>query len=127
MTAPATVTMTAGDAAVFRKGHDTLVKRLSDAGLMALRIEEGRLMREQGRARLSGGPANAEEYRNSILGLRGYTIERLNQAIHVLHHEPGTVGSTACGWCVCQVTWTGGDGFLRQCTGAPGHGGRCRP
>lgn len=121
MTAPA-VTFTAGTAREYNSTYGTTVRRLSRMSAVALRIEERRLMAEQGSERLSG-KLSKDELVSSVLALRGYTTERLSEAIHVLHHKPGVTGSTACQWCCCQVTWTDGDGFLRQCGEAPGHGG----
>lgn len=117
-----TSTMTREQAQSLRTGHDTDARLLSRKPKYELVAIERSEMAAAGRERIFGGMSK-DELVASILDLRGFGIARLNEAIHVLHHQPGEIGSTACEWCVCQVTWTDGDGFLKQCEGEPGHDG----
>lgn len=126
MTATTAVTMTRDEAAEFRAGHDAMARDLwrkpKHKLLAILREEFG-----------AEGTYSKDEALAAILRRRGYGIVRLNEAVHVLHHHPGEVGSTACAWCVCQETWTEPSGMvpgydrLVQCGLPPGHGGECVP
>lgn len=110
-----TSTMTRGHAEALRTARGaeaTLLSRKPKYELVAIYQSEGGY---------GGGTWSKQDLLGAILEKR-YPLARENEAIHVLHHQPGEIGSTACEWCVCQVTWIEG-GFLWQCTGAPGHVG----
>lgn len=72
----------------FRVAHDTEVKTLNRKPkyelIAILRSETG-----------AQGIYSKDEAINAILEARGFGIELLNEAIHVLHHEGG-------GWDACQ-------------------------
>jgi hypothetical protein len=111
-------------AAALIAAHDTDVRLLSRKPKYELVAIEAMELRAAGMERLFGGPVSKDEFLSSILDLR-FPRERQDEARHVLHHTPGEVGSTACQFCVCQVTWVDG-GFLIQCDQAPGHDGEHR-
>lgn len=113
------------EARIFREAHAAALTRYGKMSKAQLVREDTELLAEQGIERFAG-PASKDEVLADVMRHRGYTIEKLNETIHVLCHEPGTVGSTACAWCVCQTTWTNADGYLMQCTLPPGHEGMCQ-
>jgi hypothetical protein len=79
--ASTTVTMTTEQATALRKGHDAEAVRLSRMS----RHELVTIYQSE-----SGGGytlhCSKDELISSVLALRGFGIERLNEAIHVLHH-----------------------------------------
>ena len=123
-----TATMTRDQASALRTAHDTDAKLLNSKTKAELVAIERSELAAAGRTRAYGGPVTRQEYLSAILNLR-YPITRLNEAIHVLHHQPGIVGSSACQWCRCQYTWRYAKApavcrdYLAQCTGKPGHDG----
>jgi hypothetical protein len=125
-----TSTMTRDEAQALRTAHDTDARLLSRKPKYELVAIERSELAAAGRERIFGGMSK-DELVASILALRGFGIERMNEATHVLHHQPGEKWS-ACGWCQCQETWTKPSGFapgydqLVQCVLDPGHRGFCR-
>ena len=97
----ATATMTTEQAGELRKAYGAEVTRLSRMSKTALAIEERRLMAAQGIQRVYGGPFLKDEFISSVLNLRGYKAERLNEAIHVLHHSDAAWD--ACGHCTAAT------------------------
>lgn len=116
-----TSTMTREQAEALRAARDT------DARLLSRKPKYELVAIYQSEGGYGGGTWSKDDLLGSILEMR-FPMARQNEAIHVLHHEPGTVGSSACEWCRCQVTWRyRQDGrsyeLLAQCTGQPGHDG----
>jgi hypothetical protein len=117
-------TMDREHAAALLAAHDMDVRLLSRKPKHELVAIETMEMHAAGMEHIFGGPVSKEEFLRSILDLR-FPRERQDEARHILYHEPGEVGSTACQFCVCQVTWVDG-GFLIQCDQPPGHDGEHR-
>ena len=96
--------MTETEARAFRAAYQGAVTRYSRMSKTALAAEERALMADQGIQRVYGGPASKDEFLSSVLDLRGYTIARLNEATHVLHH---TETWPDCEYCQDEIKGTG--------------------
>ena len=90
--------MTEQQARTFREAYAAAVKRYSRMTIAALRIEDDAALADQGIQRVYGGPGSKDEWVRAVLEHRGYTVDKLNESTHVLHHGPGECW-TACNWC----------------------------
>lgn len=110
-----------------RAARDSDVRALSRMTRHELVVLERAELAAAGFERLAGGPTSKQELISEIVNRR-YPIARQNEAIHVLHHQPGEVWS-ACEFCACQVTTLApstmvpGQTQIVQCNGQPGHDG----
>lgn len=87
-----TTTLTIDEARALRASHDAdakLLSRQTKAQLKAIRYHRGLIH--------IYGEMSKDELISSILDAR-YPLERMHEAIHVLHHRPGEPWS-ACEWC----------------------------
>lgn len=90
---------TIDEAKSFRLSYDAEVKFLSRMSKQGLRTVEARHMNELGIVRAFGGPESKDEFITSILNMAGFTIDRLNESIHVLYHDASTPNE-ACKSCM---------------------------
>jgi hypothetical protein len=90
--------MTEPQARIFREAYNAAVKRYSRMTIAQLKAERAAALAGQGMISLYGGPVSKDEFVSAVLNLRGYTIDKLNETTHVLHHAPGESWS-ACEWC----------------------------
>jgi hypothetical protein len=105
----ATSTMTVDQARNLRFCHDTQVRTLSRMSRAALKNLLDVRDRAAGFTR-SGGPSSKDELVRELVE-QDYPLGRLNEAIHVLHHQQGEVWS-ACEHChVYKVSYLHSAGY----------------
>lgn len=107
-------------AQMLREAHNAYVKRINRMSRASLADLERQELADRGIVRVMGGPVTRDELISSLCELR-YPATALNEATHVLYHQPGESWS-ACRLCQCQETRITG-GYVEQCVGAPGHAG----
>lgn len=91
------VTLPPAQARELREQHDAYVRGLWRKPRGTLAALCRREMAARGRQMLYGGPASKDELTSALAGLR-FPLARLNEAIHVLHHDQES-SSSACRWC----------------------------
>lgn len=82
-----TSTMTKDQALMFRAAENAAVKRYSKMTKVQLRNEWLAALSDTGSQSVYGGPVSKDELIRAILELRGYTVAKLNEAIHASAHD----------------------------------------
>jgi hypothetical protein len=90
--------MTETQARTFREAYAAAVKRYSRMTKAQLQLEVSNARATAGRYVVYGGASSKDELIRDMMDLRGYTVAKMNESIHVLYHVDG-ITNDICEWC----------------------------
>lgn len=92
--------MTTSQARALQDAHGQDARDLCNTPKTMLQALRHEMLAAEGVVTIYGGPVTRDELVNDILSRR-YPVDKLNEAAHVLYHEPGQV------WSACEHCTTG--------------------